>query len=361
MKKHIISLPHHPKRVIIISLLIALAVGAYGYIRINRSVLVPANVENKSINPNTNISALRNLSLGFLTSGRVKSVSVVAGQAVKADQVLAELDAENTLGALTQARAAYSTAEANYRKIINGATGSIIDVARTAVNSAKINLEHITNQQETMVVNTRRKLNSDGLIAEPDSTNQTSINPVITGDYNGANVGDYFISFKDINFIELSFTGLEKGTTVFSTLPKPLGVSGLLISFPGGSDGYYFSDSWTVHIPNKSGVNYINNLNAYQLALQNKDQAIAGAQATLDQANATLTSVITSARSEDVAVAQAQMNNALGAVQIAESAYKSAIIIAPTDGIVASINIVPGQIALPNAPVIEFISNNSAN
>src|SRR5665647_923288 len=125
MKQHIKSLPHHPKRVIIISVIIALAIGVFGYIKINKKVATPIIKDNSSVsvNGNNNPSLPQNLTLGFLVGGRIKSVSVKAGDTVKKGQVLAELDAGNTLGTLTQAKALYATAEANYQKVINGATG----------------------------------------------------------------------------------------------------------------------------------------------------------------------------------------------------------------------------------------------
>ena len=103
------------------------------------------------------------------------------------------------------------------------------------------------------------------------------------------------------------------------------------------------------------------NYNAYQTALQTKTQAISNAQASLDQANASLTALVTAARPEDVATAEAQVNNAEGAVQIAEAAYENTIITAPSDGTIASVAIAPGQIATPNAPAIEFTSLTSSN
>jgi multidrug resistance efflux pump len=59
-------------------------------------------------------------------------------------------------------------------------------------------------------------------------------------------------------------------------------------------------------------------------------------------------------------MAEAQMNNALGAMQIAEGALSNTIIVAPADGMIGSVVITPGQIAMPNAPAIEFISNSAA-
>ncbi|HEV7701993.1 MAG TPA: biotin/lipoyl-binding protein [Candidatus Paceibacterota bacterium] len=361
MKEHIISLPHHPKRVIILSLIIALVLGAFGYWYIAKSRSFSTE-KNTFTDSNISIdSSPRNLTLGFLASGRIKSVSVKAGDTVKKDQVLATLDAGNVLGALEQAQAAYKGAQANYEKVINGATGPTIDVAKVAANNAKINLEHVTGQQNTLVANAERKLYSDNLIAEPDSKEQGGENPVISGDYNSTLQGDYSLAFKNINFSELKYGGLEKGTTEFSTLPKPLGTRGLLVAFPNGSSGHSISDSWTIHIPNKSGTNYTTNLNAYDSAIQNKNQAIASAQAALDQANASLASIVTAARPEDVATAQAQVQNAGGALQIAEAAYKNTVIVAPADGTVVRVSITPGQIAVPNAAAIEFTSNDSLN
>ena len=59
MKQHIISLPHHPKRVIIISLIIAAAIGTFGYIEINQK---PLNLYNQ-IDSETIISKDSNISL----------------------------------------------------------------------------------------------------------------------------------------------------------------------------------------------------------------------------------------------------------------------------------------------------------
>ncbi|MGH7249507.1 MAG: HlyD family secretion protein [Minisyncoccia bacterium] len=357
MKQHIKSLPHHPKRVILISLVLAAIIGVFSYIEINKKPITPTlNTENS--NEQTTSSGTNKITLGFLATGRIKSVSVKPGDVVKKDEVLATLDAGNVSGALEQARASYVTAQANYQKVINGATGSTIDVAKASVNAAKINLDQITNEENTLVSNARRKLYSDDLVADPD-IGAPNNNPLVSGNYNGTEEGNYFISFKDVNFININYVGLEKGTADVDKLPQPLGALGLRIAFPLDKTSYSYSNGWVIHIPNKSGVDYTNNLNAYDLALQTKSQAIAAAQATLDQANANLTAVITSARPEDVATAKAQMDNAAGTVQIAEAAYKNTIIAAPSDGIIISVAIAPGQIALPNAPAIEFISTAS--
>lgn len=349
MKKHLKKFVHQPKKVTIVSLIIAIIIGTFGYISIHK---IP-----KDLFVENNNSEIKNIELSFSSAGKIKNILIKKGDKVKKGQILATLSADNADGSFLQAQAVYEAAKANYQKIINGATGNAIDVARSAVNTARVNLEQITNQQNTLVTNALRKLYSDNLVAYPDSDKITN-SPVITGNYNGLKEGDYFVSFKDINYISIKYLGLESGTTEFNTLPRPLGVNGLLISFPLGQNGYLLNNSWTIHIPNKSGLNYTNNLNAYQLALQTKEQVIAAAQAALDQANSSLQLVVANARPEDVAAAQAQIENAYG-VLISNPAYNNTIIIAPYDGVINEIHVVFGQTVSQNEPIINFLKSSN--
>ena len=356
MKQHIKSLPHHPKRVILISSIIALAIGTFGYIQINKKISTPIVKDNSGVNINNPSS--HNLTLGFLASGRIKTVSVKTGDVVKKGQILATLDAGNAEGALTQARAAYETAKANYQKIINGATGTAIDVAKAAVNTAQVNLDGTTKQQNLLVANAYTNLLNSTITATLSNSNSTIVAPTITGTYNKNTEGTISFVVNQAGDNEyINFSGIINGTTTVSTTnPQALGDSGLYIQFPSLSS--YGGTSWKINIPNKNAPNYLANYNAYQLALQVKNQAVANAQATLDQANASLTALATSARPEDVAMVEAQMNSAAGAVQIAQATYQNTIITAPDDGTVISVAIAPGQIATINSPAILFTSNN---
>ncbi len=353
--RHIKSLPHHPLRVIIISLIIAGAVGAYAYVKINQPVSAPVINDTSSVNEGV---SSRDLTLGFLAGGRIRSVSVKAGDKVKQGQVLAALDAGNTAGALAQAKAALATAEANYQKIINGATGSAIDVAKAAVHTSEVNLDGTTKQQNILVQNAHANLLNSTLTAKP-AVDSTLASPTVSGFYNKDTEGVITLTVNQggTNGGYFSISGIASGSgNLSSTTPQPIADTGLYITFPDSVS--YVGTSWNISIPNKTAGNYLSNYNAYQSALETKSQAIGSAQAVLDQANASLTALVTAARPEDVAVAQAQVDNARGAVEIAQAAYMNTIITAPSDGVIISVIIAPGQIALPNAPAIEFMSNN---
>ena len=359
MNQHIKSLPHHPKRVIIISLIIAIVIGIFGYKEINKKVATPVVTDSSSVS-SINSSSPKDLTLGFLAGGRIASVSVKAGDKVSKGEVLAALDAGSTEGALAEAKAAYETAQANYQKIIDGATGSAIDVAKAAVNTAQVSLDGVTKQQNILVTNAYSNL-LNSTITATSNTDLSLPAPIITGTYTKTTEGTLTLVINQGGQAGyFSVTGMENGTGIVSTTtPEPILDTGLEIEFPSGSS--YLGTTWEINIPNTTAPNYLTNYNAYQSALEAETQAVSNAQATLDQANASLTALATAARPEDVAAAQAQVDNAEGAVQIAEAAYENTVITAPTDGTISSVAITPGQIATPNTPAIEFISLTSSN
>jgi len=355
MKKSFISFIHQPKKVILASLIIAIIIGVFGYLNINK---VP-NLQPIGADSNTesiyNSSSPRDITLGFLSGGRIQSVLVKVGDKVKKGQILSTLDAGNTTGALAQAKAAYDIAEANYQKVINGATGPTIDVAKATVNTAKVNFDQATKQQNTFVSNAYQNLLNSTPEALPTSSTSDYTAPTISGNYNLGNEGQINISiYYTGGGPRFSTSGLVQGDgPVTATTPQPIGNSGLFIKFP--SINNISITDWVISIPNKKAANYLTNYNAYQSALQAQSQALALAQATLDQANASLTALVSAARPEDVATAEAQVENASGALQIAEASYKNTIISAPGDGTITAVYISQGQIAVPNASAIQFL------
>jgi multidrug efflux pump subunit AcrA (membrane-fusion protein) len=344
--KHIKSLPHHPKRVIIISLIVALSIGAFGYFKINKTLM-------NQVDKNGDLSAVKNLSLNFASSGKVKSVSVKAGDQVKRGEILATLTPDNIDGALAQAEAAYEIAQANYQKVINGATGTTIDLAKAAANTAKVNLDQATSQQNTLVANAYSNLLNSTPEAVPSDGISDYVAPVISGNYNLNKEGTLKVSFYYSNDgVSYNMSGLTNGTgSCNNIISQPLGDSGLYIKC---STTTINTNDWNIEIPNKKAANYLANKNAYELALQNRDAVVASAQAVLDQANASLESVVTSARPEDIAIAKAQVENAQGALRL-NTAYNNTIISAPGDGTITAVYITNGQSVDSNDPAIGFL------
>ncbi len=353
MKNIFISFLNQPKKVIGVSLTAAIIIGVAGYWQINKTA-TGIYTDTESLTQALTASSTKNISLGFLSAGRINLVSVKVGDKVKKGDVLASLDAGNASGLLVQAKAAYETANANYQKIVNGATGTAVDVARAAVNVAKVNLDEVTKQQGILVDNAYRTLLNSSLQAQSVSDFGANDAPTVSGTYGCKNEGTYTLkTYSSSGGISVNYSGLEAGTLFITDVPRPLGTCGLFLSFDKTKQ-LLASVEFSVDIPNKNAANYNANNSAYQLALQTKNQAIALAQASFDQANASLTALVSTARPEDVAAAQAQVDSASGALQIARATYENTIIVAPGDGVVTAVYVSQGQIAVPNTPAMEF-------
>jgi multidrug efflux pump subunit AcrA (membrane-fusion protein) len=358
MKKSLTAFFNKPYAVAVVSVIIAAVVGIFGYSQIHKAPVYAYATANAGVINQVGAGASQSesdLTLGFVTGGRIGSVNVKEGDTVKKGEILASLDAQNIRGSLTQAQAAYAAAEANYQKIINGATGSAIDVAKAALNTAQVNLDQATATQATLVTNAHRTLLNSTFSAQPTTDSNTLTPPTISGTYTGDQEGTITITAHSSgNTGYVTFTGLVSGTAnMSSTTPQQVGTTGLSILFPTNQT-YNSDSSWTVAVPNTLAANYLSNSNAYQQALQTQSQVLAQDQAAVDQAQATLTALVTTARPEDVAAAKAQVDNAEGAVEIAQGAYSNTIITAPGNGTVTAVSITPGQIAMANAAAIEL-------
>lgn len=289
------------------------------------------------------VTSNTDLNLSFDSSGVVKSLKVNVGDVVKKDQILATLDQGSVRGSLTSARGAYASAEAKYKKILQG---SQTKLATIAYNNAKRDYDFAKSQQETLVKNAYATLLSSGLSATPDSADTSSLLlPTISGSYLG-NEGEYKLHLYYCSFnICFSTTGLESYTNVAnSSAPVPLGTKGLYIQFPQnftiGSSEY-----WTISIPNKKSPSYVANYNAYQSALNTKEVAIGNAQAVLDQREAELTVEKDSAGDVDLDLARADILSAQGQVELATANFEHTVLRAPTEGTITKIDIKMGELA----------------
>jgi len=344
MKNRIKKFLESPKRVIPIALIIALVIGVLVYRFVGYA---PNGVEESSTLPN--VDSTKNggvVDLAFPKTGRVNAVYVKPGDVVKKGEVLANLDFADAKGAL-------EIAKANYQKLINGATGADINVAKAMVQTAQTNLDAVTKQQNLAVELAYRNLLNSSLEAVPDISVDNYTAPTISGNYILDKEGYIKISISYTNGnsqffasgILNDYNGIANGTTA-----QPIGDSGLYIKFPSNISTNI--SNWIIHIPNKKATNYISNYNAYQSALETKDRLVKIAQANLDQANSSLMLKISSARPEDVAAAT-------GALSVAEGAYNNDFIYAPSDGIINVVNIGVGEIAVANGRVISMTTKEN--
>ena len=316
------------------------------------------------------------LNLGFKVSGNVQSIKVKEGDKVTTGQILATLSQSDQVATLTQARGALASANANYQKVLAGASSedvalsqAALDAAHATLAGAKKNLTDVQAQQETLVNNAYNTLINTGLDAIKNFNTLSSLNITVTGNYTGSAQGQYKIRIQGsgtfFSFVATSPDGVDLvGPNVIANVPYSIG-NGLYITFSSITQ-VYGNEAWTIDIPNTHSPSYIANLNAYNAALQTKqtaittaENAVTTAQGNYDQAAATLNLKRAQARPADVAAAQAQILSAEGQVQAASASLENTIIRAPANGTITSVDVKVGELAPAQQEVIvlQDISN----
>ena len=354
MKKHLKTIINKPLLVTAISLFIAIIIGVYAYILINPTTKYRfINATSGSITNNTT-----HVSLGFLSSGRIKTLTVKTGDTVVKGQLLATLDDESALGAITQAKAAYDIALANYQKVQNGATNTTIDVANNGVKTAEQNLNHLIQNGYTQIDGLIRT-NVDSLYSYPNSDNP-----------------EFRLSLFDQTTNTVSTIEPLDSTTRIELKNSRLNIRSMLNDWKNNTDEQtllqnlkttqkYLNDisntlnTLTYDTKYQSNVDKAkSNISSARITVNTMIDNVQNAQLAIKTAKSNANAVTTSARPEDLEAARAQVSNALGALQIAQSNYDNRIIKSPGDGIITAVRLSVGEVAASNATIIEISGNN---
>jgi len=311
----------------------------------------------ESVSITGNTTPNQSVSLSFGASGTISHTYSDLGKKVSAGQVLAELNTSDLFAQLHQAQAALLVTQTSYDKLVNGATGTDIEVLKATVSKAQVNLDKTKSTQETLVANAYNNLLSSTPEAVPDGAVNDYTAPVITGNYSKGVEGKINISlYYTGNGSSFSASGIVNGNgQINTTTPQPIGDSGLYIKLPSNTSMNV--NNWVIEIPNKKAPNYLLNYNAYQSALSAQSQAVSLASADLEQAQANLTAKQSAARPEDVAMAKAQIQEAQANIESIRSKLSNAQITTPISGVITQFDAKIGQLATPSVPLVSIMSN----
>ncbi|MFA5990914.1 MAG: efflux RND transporter periplasmic adaptor subunit [Candidatus Doudnabacteria bacterium] len=298
------------------------------------------------------------LNLSFKTSGIVQNVRVKEGDKVKAGQVLASLEQKDQLASLTSARGSLAAAQANYNKVLSGASSEEVTVSQVTLDNAKSSLVNTIKQQEVLVESARKALLNSGLSAIASSGNTGVVTATVSGTYTGTEQGVYKIGiYSTGNGLRFQVNGLESGDGLVDVTPQPVGTKGLFIQF--SSTSVPTNNVWTISIPNTQSSTYVTYFNAYNSALETQRSALTVAQNAVAAAQAALDLKKAQARPADLEVAQAQILSAQGQVLTAQSAFDNTMIKAPADGTITSVDIKVGELsaALKTVIILQDVGN----
>ncbi|MEO8065817.1 MAG: efflux RND transporter periplasmic adaptor subunit [Candidatus Doudnabacteria bacterium] len=306
------------------------------------------------------VTSQSNLSLAFKSSGILTRLYVKVGDKVRAGRILAQLDEKDASASIAQANAQVLSAQANLDKVLNGASGTDIDVAQVALNNAKASLANTKTQQQTLVSNALSAMLNSGIAAIPAVANLSTATIAVSGTYTGTQQGADTITVSAVGGgFTYNVTGLDTASGFINRgVAIPIGSHGLNINF-SLTGNFASSDTWTISIPNIQSTSYLNNYNAYQAALQTQSQAVSTAQGSVDSAQAALDQKKAAARPEDVDAAKASLAQAKASLQIAQNAFANNIILAPISGQITTVSIKLGEQVTALKPALVLLDQNS--
>lgn len=306
-----------------------------------------------------------NLDLSFQSSGVVTVLNVKEGDAVKAGQVLANLNQSTAWATLQSAQGALAQAQANYAKVSAAATvqdvavsQATVDVATTAVTNAKQSLI----QELTLAYNDANGAlfsNVNNFFHYPVTTypqflfyGTVQSDQQLVSNVNNERVDVYvkMFAWKD-ELSNLSDTTTDKTVTdALLTLNTTHNFLSDLLSLVGTySKAVSASDITTI----PSAVTVValakNTIDSTIATLTSDSQIFRSSISSLNQAKASFALKQSPSRPEDIAAAQAQVTSAQGQFDMAQAMLGNTIIRAPMDGTVTQINVKLGEQAVMGA------------
>ena len=336
------------RKIIILAIVVVLAVSFFLF-RSNGSNNV--NIDSvkltdltKSVRATGQVISTTDLDLSFNKASVIKSVKVNVGDTVNQGQILATLDQGQALATLTQAKGALLSAQAKYDKILQGASSEEIILAEVGLKNAKTELENTKNNQAVLVTNAYINFLNSSIEVSSTSMSSSQSFPIISGTYVLEQEGNINMTvYQGGNSNYFSASGLVNASgTVSTTVPQPIGNSGLYIIFP---TVYSPQGDLLITIPNKKATNYLTNFNAYKNALANQTNTISTGQSIVDQKQAELNLKKAIARNVDIDIAKAEVLSAEGSLQSAQASYEDTIIRAPVSGTITKVDIKYGELA----------------
>ena len=300
--------------------------------------------------------------LAFPLTGIIDRVLVSKGDEVKQGDPLITLRRASLIADRQNALADLVRAQADRDQLLSGPRGEARSVTETEIAIATENLEQTRRVELDKVNNARRTLLSSGLTALSTNSGENAAAPTVTGTYQCDEEGSYNVEvFRSGAKSDYSYriSGLETGTyNAFTSQPGSFGTCGLFIQF--GTGGGYANSYWTIDIPNKKASSYVTNLNAYELALEQAENAIRNAEQALELATKKASLTNADPRSEELVRANAAVSSAQARLAAVDAALLDREIKAPFDGVVTDIDVLPGE-TVTSAPIVTVLANDNFN
>lgn len=260
---------------------------------------------NTSIETSGTIAAAERLNLGFGTSGRVTEVLVEVGDTVTTGDILARLDTADLQNQIARQEQALISQQASYNQLTAPPSARDIAQAEASVASAQSQVEQAQANLDAVDLNLT-------------------------------------INCSNVESAQITLDQAQEAYTDYV------------------NDGYTMDATFIPDPDSQAGEQLRTAQSSYDVALAQCDKttprpqleaALTSAQAALTQAQTSLDELLAGPTVDEIASAEAQLEQSRLQLENAQAALDDAVITAPMDGVVASVNIQTGQLvnAMGNA------------
>jgi HlyD family secretion protein len=284
----------------------------------------------------------------------ITEVDVKQGDTVTKGQLIAVINNASAQTSLTQAKANVESAEASYDKTQVGPTSQNLAVSEQSVSTAQLSLS--TAARNTYLQIQDAFLNkANGLFQNNTSANPTLV--ITTDSSQGA---------LDINNARVDMTTrLNSWNTLLnasSTISD--GARGEISDDITAAKNLINTLSYTVNRLNTGNSGMTQDaINTDVAAVNSAATEINTAESSYNSAVQSYKSAVdqlavtqTPSTSQDIQIAKAQLDNAEAALQSAQTTYDQSFLRAPFDGVVAAVNVSPGDVVDTTTVVATIIT-----
>jgi len=311
------------------------------------------------------ISAGDKVDLSFDHSGKISGVYSQVGSPVFAGQILARLDSADLSAQLQSANASVMTAQAKYDQLINGPRAEDVKVLQTSLDNAQNILNDAKTKSALVVVKTalNSALNSLVIVSDQFSKYKTNLD-------NSA--ADKILNGKEISLFKIYGQNGLRQTEPWSFLSLHSGLAQEISEYDlnsGSVDGVRLLNDINqvlfetqncvdltyaaLNMPMVSEsdktlvVSAKNNLLIQISAVAGQQQMITTAQNNVDNLRSQLNLKTAPPTQYDIDISQAQLIQAKAGLAQIQAQMEKNLLRSPISGILANIDLKPGEIASP--------------
>jgi HlyD family secretion protein len=294
------------------------------------------------------------LDLSFQGSGIVRQVFVKEGDKVDAEKTLATLDQSGAKASLTTAQGSLAQAQANYEKLLAGATQQNIKTNQDSVNSAKQDLTNAYGGAINTLNNAYTSIYNTYNVAVLMQNNYfTTQDPQGIQVQNGKDdINSNMQSMQNyLNTAEKSMAPSDIDTIVSQTILALNNVYDDINTIRAQCDqGIYY---YKVTSADKASLDaQKTSLNTTLIGITALQQNIASLKIALQKSEDQLSVITAPPTQADIDLAKAQILSAEGSVASAQAVLNNSVIIAPESGTITQVDIKVGEQATPSQEVM---------